>query len=268
MDGTGQFEDRLAFFRGREHGRYWWFAATGYKYLPFVFQTLDEAEWAVLKDWYLASEAAYSYGTGECNVPSISFLISLLSGNDIRRVVQCGHFIGYSSLLMGFALRRMRAQHALFSIDINEDVTRFSQSWLERAGLTDQVHLELSDSAAPAMASKAEAYLGGKPQIVFIDSSHEYAHTLQELDLWYTALQPGGFIVLHDVSRLASDYNALGQGGVRAAAMEWTARNHAPCLLINSDSGNMHYGDRVTYMDACGLGLIQKPDPDPVPQAA
>jgi hypothetical protein len=93
--------------------------------------------------------------------------------------------------------------------------------------------------------------------MVIIDSSHQYAHTLQELDLWYGALPLGGLIVMHDVSRYAQSFDSTAKGGVRKAILEWSEKRNVPALLLNSFVTD-ESPDSLVYRDGCGLALIQK----------
>ena len=104
-----------------------------------------------------------------------------------------GTHAGYSSLLLGFYLRQMHAQRGLFTFEIDEPLCRFAREWLERAGLTELVKVELRSSLDPASPGLARAYLGGAPELVFLDSSHEYRQTLNEIEAWYPALGRGRF---------------------------------------------------------------------------
>ncbi len=63
--------------------------------------------------------------------------------------------------------------------------------------------------------------------MILLDSSHEYLATVQELDLWYPALQEGGILLLHDVSIFAAGFDVTGRGGVRRAFDEWRRKNPA-----------------------------------------
>ena len=82
---------------------------------------------------------------------------------------------------------------------------------------------------------------------------------MQELDLWHPALQLGGLLVLHDVSRFAVEFDVTGQGGVRRALMEWRrAHPEAEVLNLNGESSSMAL-PRPLYKDACGVALIHKP---------
>ncbi|HKP92847.1 MAG TPA: class I SAM-dependent methyltransferase, partial [Chthoniobacterales bacterium] len=110
----------------------------------------------------------------------------------------------------------------------------------------------------------AAKYLGEAPHLVLIDSSHEYAATVAELDLWYPELAPGGLVLLHDTSRFAEDFDVTHEGGVRRAFLEWRAAHpETEALLLNGESRTME-GRRPLYKDACGLGVLHKPTmPDP-----
>ncbi len=226
-------------------------------FVPPVYAQLDESEWNVMRDWYAETDA--NSLIGECAVPLISLLHGLVMGNRISRIVQLGTCSGYSSLLLGFMLRRMKTKHALYTLDIDPKMCAMTQRWLERAGLEDFVQVaELNslDANAPALAHK---YLGGAPELLILDSSHEYRATVDELDLWYPQIAAGGLILLHDVSRFAVKFDVTEEGGVRRAFDEWRkAHPEAEALCLNGKSISMDL-PRPLYKDACGLGLIHKP---------
>lgn len=249
---------RTADFSDREHPRYWWYKQVRPAYDPPAIAMLSDAEWDVITAWYAQTEKDKPNGTGECAVPAISFLHGLIMGNNISRIVQLGHFIGFSTLLLGFALRQMGATRSLFSIDLDPNVTAYTQDWIDRAGLNAQVKLKVADSSDPANIPETIAYFGGAPQLVFIDSSHQYEHTIKELDLWYPVLKPGGFICMHDVSQYAATFDYTKKGGVAAAVQEWLTRSDASGILLNGNLTNQG-GQLLTYRDGCGLGVIQKP---------
>src|SRR5262249_40517976 len=133
----------------REGGRYWWFQLPHCNYVPAAFSSLSDEEWKIIDDWYKETDTVGS--PGECSVPMISMLQGLIMGNGIRSMVQCGHYMGFSTILCGFFFRAMGAKHALFSIDIDANVTEFTRKYVNRAGLQDYVHLEVSDSADSKM---------------------------------------------------------------------------------------------------------------------
>jgi cephalosporin hydroxylase len=121
------------------------------------------------------------------------------------------------------------------------------------------VRVEHRSSLDPSASEIARSYLGGDPELVFIDSSHEYQDTLLELDIWFEALTPGGLIVLHDTSKFAESFDVTNKGGVRRALHEWRRSHpHLECFSLN-DNIPAANNPQMSYQDFCGVGLIQKP---------
>ena len=180
-------------------------------------------------------------------------------GNIIKRIVQLGTFAGYSALLFGFFLRQMRASHGLFSLEIGAELCQYVNGWLTRAGLLDFVHIEHRSSLDPASPGLAIDYRGGAPELILIDSSHEYESTARELEAWYPGLVPGGLIVLHDTSKFATGFDVTNAGGVARALKEWREK-HPGVETFSLNAGvNVMEPPPPVYQDACGVGLIQKP---------
>lgn len=245
-------------FAGRAGPRYWWFRTRGQHYVPPVYATLTDDEWSLLDAWYAETDALRP-NTGECNVPAISLLHGLVMGSGIGHIVQLGHYLGYSTLLLGFMVRRMNRRHGVFSVDIDREATDYTRAWISRANLDDYVELLVGDSADPTAPDHARAYFGADPDVVFVDSSHQYRHTLSELDLWFHQVRPGGLILLHDASAFATQFDPRGEGGVQRALSEWLTRNQVPAILLNEGAGRGVDGESLVYGDPCGLGIVQRP---------
>ncbi len=95
--------------------------------------------------------------------------------------------------------------------------------------------------------------------MIILDTSHQYQATIEELELWFPVLAPGGLLLLHDVSRFAEQFDTTGAGGVRRAFNEWrSAHPEVEAMLWNGEARTME-GRRPLYKDACGLGLLHKP---------
>jgi predicted O-methyltransferase YrrM len=249
--------NRSTNFRSINHNRYWWHRAPGTDYDPLIYSFMSADEWDLMLDWFEDTERLYE-STGEANIPPLSFLFGLISGNALSRIVQCGHYVGYSTLLIGFLLRRMGKCNSLFSIDIDPEVTAYTANWLSKANLNAQCALHVADSADSTLPALARNYFGGdSPQMVFIDSSHQYEHTLKEMELWYSALPRGGFLVLHDTSKFASCFDSTGKGGVLRGVAEWCAIHNCNSLMVNSFVEGGKPGDQP-YLDGCGLAILQK----------
>jgi predicted O-methyltransferase YrrM len=252
-------EGRSTEFATNAGNRYWWHRRATCSYEPPVYASLDDDEWAILRDWFTESEAQFGPGTGECGVPCVSLLHGLIGGNGISRVAQLGHYLGYSTYLISLLLRRMGTGGHLYSVDIDQRATDFTQSWVNRFGTGDLVTLDVRDSADPMAVERARESFGGRaPQLVFIDSSHAYQHTLAELDRWYPALQDWGFLVLHDASSFAAAFDRSDDGGVTRAIQEWNLVARDRIFTINSAFEQGGNGDDLVYIDGCGLGLLQK----------
>lgn len=244
-------------WKDNPHPRYWWHRLPGNDYVPAVYSDLGEDEWAVLRDWY--AETDRSGPIGECALPLISLLQGLIMGNGVRRIVQLGTCAGYSALLLGWMLRRMSGTPGLFSLDHDPAMCAVARTWIERGQLADYVEIAEASSLDPSSVDIALQYFRSEPELIIVDSSHEYESTLAEVDLWYRALAPGGLVVLHDVSEFATTFDVTGKGGVRRAFAEWRkAHPEVETFSLNSDSRSMEEA-RPLYKDACGVGLIHKP---------
>ena len=243
-------------WRENRGSRYWWHHLPGTDYVPPVYSELTESEWETLRQWYEKTDQ--SGPIGECTVPLISLLHGIVMGSRASRIVQLGTCAGYSALLLGWMLRRMNASKGLYSLDIDPASCEMTRHWIARAGLEDFVKIAQQNSLDPQAPISAKSYLNGDPELIIIDSSHEYQSTLGELDLWFSALEPGGILVLHDVSRFAAEFDVTHQGGVGRAFTEWRKQHpEIESFCLNADSRSMDL-PRPLYKDACGVGLIHK----------
>lgn len=241
--------DRLSFFMNRTYNnRFRWFKEN--QYLPNCFSILSDDEFDVITRWF--DETDKERLIGECGIAAIESMLGIISGNNICHMVELGHYAGFSTLMLGWQFKRMGKKKALFSIDIDPMVTRFTNKYLYEAGLSDYVLLQQEDSAHPILPVAAREYFGYPIiEAVFIDSSHQYEHTLRELNLWYATLASGGFIFMHDTSLFASQYDSTNQGGVNRALLEWSL-DEGICI------GELFKLEGNLYKDPTGMGIIRK----------
>jgi predicted O-methyltransferase YrrM len=250
-------ELRSRAWTGNAAPRYWWHRLPGMDFVPPLYVALTPAEWVSVRAW--DEKTGRTGSVGEAAVPLLSTLHGFILGNRATRIVQLGTHAGYSTLLLGFMLRRMNAVRGLFTLDIDPQMCATARSWIERAGLQEFVEVAEGNSLDAASVDAAREYLDAAPELIILDSSHEYGATLRELDLWYRAVAPGGLIVVHDVSRFAQTFDVTGEGGARRAFDEWRVANRdAETFLLNGEARSMDL-PRPLYKDACGLGLIHKP---------
>lgn len=247
--------DRLAFLREKSDPRFDVYRSLYAKYEPPPYPSLTDEELGIVRQWY---EDILGMGLrGETGPALVGIMQSFIAVSGLSRVVQLGHWAGYSTLMLGFELRRMGLKRALFTADINPRVTEITRRWVQRADLGPTVHVHCNDSASPDTAKAAREYLGGRPEVVLIDSSHQYEHTIAELDQWYEELQPGGLLFMHDVSDFAAQFDSTRGGGVRRALQEWISDKSIECLRLNHLMPELN--SRLGYIDACGLAIMQKP---------
>lgn len=260
MSASAHSSSRSRAFRTRDHDRYWWHRLADTDYVPAVYAALSDEEWQLMESWFDETESLRL--AGEINVPAMCLLYGIVSGGAVRRMVQLGHFSGYSTLLLGFVLRQMGASGRLVSIDIDADVTIFTQRWLAAASLEEYVSLVVGDSADPASIDSAIRTLGGPPQLILVDSSHAYGQTLRELDAWTAEMPVGALMVLHDSSLLGRAWDATGDGGVRRALDEWLpGHDEMAGLNLNAFVQAGDDANALVYKDGCGLALLQKAGP-------
>ncbi len=245
-------------FRNDPHARYWWHHLHGTDYVPAIYSVLSDEEWGIMEAWYAATLARESIG--EINVPAMSLIQGLIMGNGLGRIVQLGHYYGYSTLLVGFWLRAMGQGGKLVTIDIDPVATGFTNEWVERAGLQEHIEIRLCDSAGPQAVPESTNVFGGRmPELIVLDSSHQYDHTLRELELWVPAMEPHTLMLLHDTSAFARGFDVNGKGGVQAAVDKWVpGRKDVEFFNMNRKvTVDLGPGELV-YKDGCGLGLLQK----------
>jgi predicted O-methyltransferase YrrM len=255
--GNGTSPERSRRFADNPHGRFWWHRMPGTDYVPPLYGALSDEEWSIVEGWYDDTERANSIG--EINVPAMSFVQGLVMGSAIRTIVQLGHYYGYSTLLVGFMLRAMGNDGRLVSIDIDPKATEFTQKWVDRAGLSEYVHLHLGDSADEASLDVAVHELGGMPQLIVLDSSHQYEHTVRELDLWVPRMEPSTLMLLHDTSTFATAFDTGGAGGVQKALDDWLPGHpEAAFLSLNRQVSQFDSAGDLAYKDGCGLGILQR----------
>lgn len=253
MSETGPFLTEP--YTRRNDNRFWFWRIPEIAHDPLIYHVMSEDEKRLLAEWY--AETMEKKLIGECAPPLVSLLAGFLGGNIVTRVVQLGHYAGYSTVLLGLILKKMTGGR-LYSADISERMTLFTRDWIERFGLQDMVHAEISDSADPKLPDKARTYLGGAPQVVIIDSAHTYDQTIRELDLWMPKLVDNGFIFLHDASEAARSYDPE-NGAVAGALKDWCARNSYSYYVLNGGNATPAASHQdLVYRDGRGLGIIQK----------
>jgi cephalosporin hydroxylase len=122
-----------------------------------------------------------------CETPSDIYLhlprfVAMVEALDAQHVIELGTRTGVSTLAWLHALQRTGGR--LTSVDIDA-----------RPPIGEHAHWTFiqGDDMDPAISGSLDV-----ADIVFIDTSHHYTHTLRELHTYRWLVKPGGLIVCHD----------------------------------------------------------------------
>lgn len=134
-----------------------------------------------------------------CTEPSDIFehlptFVRLVEELDAKTVIELGTRSGVSTIAWLFALHD---RGHLFSVDVDP---------APEIGTYPHWTFLQGDDCSPEITEK----LPGAADIVFIDTSHEFEHTLRELNIYKWLLRPGGMLVLHD-TELPHPENVFGR---------------------------------------------------------
>ena len=122
-----------------------------------------------------------------CRTPSDIFLhlprfVQLVRTMDAQHVIELGTRTGVSTVAWLYGLEQTAGRLTSVDVDERPDIG-FHEHW---------EFIQGSD-VDPAVVSQLD-----EADIVFIDTSHLYDHTLQELRIYRHLVREGGLIVLHD----------------------------------------------------------------------
>lgn len=126
--------------------------------------------------------------------PSVGqFLGRLICALEAQTVLELGSFVGLTSAYMTTALRH-KGGGTLFAVDPSERFLNLTQSHLQSLGL--ESHLELRKGMSTE--NRLIESLPNNFDLIFIDTSHQYPATLNEIEIYSEKLSPKGMIALHD----------------------------------------------------------------------
>lgn len=135
------------------------------------------------------------------------FLGQLVYYRKPASVVELGCFVGWASAHLALALKANNPSGRLFCVDPNPDHLAAAAANLKRLGLDQTTNFLKGFSTDRSLLSR----LPDKIDVVFLDTSHEYPETFNEIQTYAPRMAAGGCIVLHD---------SLRWPGVRRSLME------------------------------------------------
>lgn len=157
-------------------------------------------------------------------------LHNLVTSIAAKTVLELGVNTGESTIAL------LEAVHATDGILISVDQQDLPQTrpMLEKYGLTGRWQFHLMDDIKFV---KEVWPKDRQADIIFVDTSHQYAHTKQEIELYEPVLRPGGIMIFHDTVSFSD--------GVQKPINEFL-KTHRAWPYENKNNCN-------------GLGILRKP---------
>lgn len=180
---------------------------------------------------------------------SLSFLAMLTHLCQPTRFLQLGTHFGYTALVLADIMKHNFRPGHLYTVELNQESQNYARQQAEVAGLIDIIDFidgSSTDKEVIDTVKKSAPY-----DIVYIDSSHAYSETIKELEYYIddkSVITPNSFVLLHDASRFARQYDPTKSGGVNKALEEWYAKNQQYYQLLILEP--------PIWPNACGLALI------------
>jgi predicted O-methyltransferase YrrM len=140
--------------------------------------------------------------------PSVGrFLGQLAYYLQAQTVVELGCFVGWSSAHLALGIKASGSGGRLYCVDFRQDYLDTTMANLERHGL--------AGVATPVLGQSLELpvidALPQKIDMVFLDTSHSYPATRDEILAYAPRLGSGGLLVLHDSTRASGVRRSIGE---------------------------------------------------------
>jgi predicted O-methyltransferase YrrM len=109
-------------------------------------------------------------------------------------VIEVGCFIGLTSCYIAKALATLGGIRNLYCIDLDKRYLDITASNLRLLGTSAGFHPVLGNS----LDSNVLRSIPETADLIYIDSSHEYKNTCEEIQIYFQRLSASGCLVLHD----------------------------------------------------------------------
>lgn len=141
-----------------------------------------------------------------------SFLYWLVRNVQPRQIIEIGTCVGASTIWMAAAMKangggvlhtfddfQIPRDPRLAAAPLFQDRRNTVEARVRNAGLADLVRFYVGDSKKQVPAAYNTLRTGGNVQLAFIDGDHSFEGALGDLLAVEPVLDPGGYVVLHDV---------------------------------------------------------------------
>ena len=170
--------------------------------------------------------------------PSVGrFLSQLVFYRKPAVVVELGCFVGWASAHLAMALQA-NGHGTLYCVDCDQKYLDATVTNLKRLGLDGVANTLLGKSTEATLV----ASLPNKIDILFIDTSHMYRDTLDEILLYSSRIGEAGCLVLHDSIRFPGVRRAVAEMSGKFRILTFgTESGNGVSVLLNSKKGSTPY---------------------------
>ena len=190
---------------------------------------------------------------GATDPSALSLIAMIIKVCQPKKILQLGTYIGFSAIALGGLLSTSTKGGLIYTVEINKSKQIKARYYAKKAGLMDIIEFIDGSSTDPDIVELLAKY--GPFDLIFIDSSHAYQHTLDELRIY---VEDGKFtssstlVALHDAGEAAKDFDPTHEGGVRRALEEWIN------LKNNKRKYQLFIFEPPMYPNPCGLAIVRK----------
>ncbi len=168
-----------------------------------------------------------------------------------KRVLQLGTHMGFSSVMIADMLASQGQDGQLVTVDPAQNYHAAAKDWTEKAGVRDRITFLDGFSTDPEIVRQILEL--GPFDFIYLDSSHMYAATLEELHLIFAEqnwMVEHGVLVLHDAATYAQRFDPSNEGGVYRALNEW--------IDTYPDRYHLLILEPPLWPALCGLGVVMR----------
>ncbi|OGO47194.1 MAG: hypothetical protein A2Z30_07380 [Chloroflexi bacterium RBG_16_64_43] len=188
---------------------------------------------------------------GATDPSALSFLAAYARVRQPTQLLELGTHIGFSTVVLGDVLAGNSQPGRLIAVDPARDTMAKAAEFVRLAQLDSTVTFIPGRSIDTEVVAILEER--GPYEMIYVDSSHAYRETLEELRiLWGSSniTGVGTCMWFHDAGRAAAMYDTRGEGGVRRALDEW----------MNAEQGRYQLLvlEPPLWPNSTGLGMMRR----------
>jgi predicted O-methyltransferase YrrM len=163
-----------------------------------------------------------------------------------RLFLEIGGQIGCGAVTVGSAMKANNFGR-MVCLEPLDHYFALLQHFVDRAGVRDFVRPLQMRSTDPEL----EHYLGGKPDMIFIDADHSYAAAKRDIELSAGLLAEGGLVFLDDTSEISAERDCReSRGGVRRALLDFEREHPGEWEVMLFEP--------PFWLNPCGLAMMQR----------